>query len=210
MNNSVLVYDIEIKRCIPDKRNGSIAEVNPITGQPYEFCDGWNDHAGMGIGVLACFDCETNLPTVYNESNIDEFAALVKQRQIVTGFNVVKFDHQILKTFGIEIPDWQTFDIEREARIALGLPIDGATAGGRSLNDYARVNLGTAKTANGADAPKMYQRGELMPLINYCLSDVMIERRLFERARRGQLIDPITREALKLNVPEQFRINKEN
>lgn len=206
MNNSILVYDIEIKRCIPDKRNGLIAEINPTTGQPYEFCDGWNDRAGMGVGVLACFDCETNLPTVYDESNLDEFAALVKQRQIVAGFNVIKFDHQILKTFGIEIPAWQTFDVEREARIALSLPVDGATPGGRSLNEFARVNLGIAKTANGADAPKMYQRGELMPLINYCLSDVMIERRLWEKARRGQLIDPVTRQVLQLNVPEQFRI----
>lgn len=206
MNNSVLGYDIEIKRCIPDARNGSTAEINPATGQPYEFCGGWEDYAGMGIGVLACFDCETNLPAVYDESNLDEFAVLVKQRQLVTGFNIAKFDHRILQTLGIEIPTWQTFDVEREARIALGLPLDGKTPGGRTLNDFARVNLGTAKTANGADAPKMYQRGEMMRLINYCLSDVMIERRLFERARRGQLIDPVTRQVLQLNVPGQFRI----
>lgn len=206
MNNSVLVYDIEIKRCIPAKFGIENVEINPVTSAAYDYCSGWEDYAGMGIGVLACFDCETNLPTVYDESNLDEFAALVKQRQLVTGFNIAKFDHRILQAFGIEIPTWQTFDVYREALIACGLNPDERTPGGRNMNEFARVNLGTAKTANGADAPKMYQRGEMMRLINYCLSDVMIERRLFERARRGQLIDPVTRETLAMNVPDQFRI----
>jgi len=208
MNNSVLVYDIEIKRCVPDSRNanGINAEINPVTGLSYEYCKGWEDYAGMGVAVLAVWDCERSVSTIYDESTIGQFAELVRQRQLVTGFNVLKFDHRICEVFGVEIPKWKTFDVYREALIACGLNPDEPTRGGRNLNEFARVNLGITKTANGADAPKMYQRGELMPLINYCLSDVMIERRLWGKARRGQLIDPVTRQVLQLNVPEQFRI----
>lgn len=208
MNNSVLVYDIEIKRCVPDSRNanGINAEINPVTGLSYEYCKGWEDYAGMDVAVLAVWDCERSVSTIYDESTIGQFAELVRQRQLVTGFNVLKFDHRICEVFGVEIPKWKTFDVYRESLIACGLNPDERTPGGRNLNEFARVNFGAQKIRNGADAPKMYQRGEIFDLINYCIDDTMLERRLFEKARRGQLIDPVTRKTLELNVPEQFRI----
>lgn len=206
MNNSVLVYDIEIKRCIQDGRNGFTPEINPTTGEPYEYCKGWEDYRGMGVAVLAVWDCERNVSSVYSEETIGGFAELLKQRQLVSGFNIHKFDNRICEAFGVEIPQWQVFDVYREALIACGLNPDDRTPGGRKLNDFARVNLNIQKSEDGAEAPKMYQRGELFRVINYCIDDTMIERRLFEKARRGQLIDPVTRKVLQLNVPEMFRI----
>ncbi len=202
---NAIIYDIEIKGCIPDKRNGSLDEVNPVTGQPYEYCGGWTDFRGMGIATLCAWDCLTNMPLVFDESTIGEFGELVNRRQIVSGFNVVKFDNQICKAFGVEIPNWKTFDIYREALIGNGIDPEQPTRGGRNMNEFARVNFGGAKTANGADAPKMFQRGEMMKLINYCLSDVMIERRLFMRAIEGTLIDPVTGNVLALNIPESLK-----
>lgn len=203
---SAIVYDIEIQRCIPDKRNPSAAsETNPVTGSPYEFCEGWTDYKGMGIGVLCAWDCVTNRPLVFNESNLEEFQNLIQMRQIVTGFNIHKFDNNICAAAGFEIEKWKSFDIYREALIACGLDPEKPTPGGRNLNEFARVNLGTKKREDGAEAPKMFQRGETMRLINYCLDDVMIERALFMRAIAGNLVDPVTGNKLVLNIPEQLR-----
>lgn len=203
MNTSALIYDIEIKRCIP---SGGTAEFNPKTGRPYEYCEGWHDYKGMGIAVLAVWDCERSVSLVFDEGSLDEFAALVQQRQYVCGFNIRNFDNRICAAFGVEIPRWKTFDVYREALIAAGLDPDERTPGGRKLNDFARVNFGLQKRENGADAPKMYQRGELFRLINYCIDDTMLERRVFERARRGTLLDPVTGQVLNLNVPQALRI----
>jgi hypothetical protein len=206
---SAIVYDIEIRRCIPDTRNPAAAsEINPVTGSPYEFCDGWTDYKGMKIGVLCAWDCVTNRPLVYDESNIEEFQNLIQQRQIVTGFNIHKFDNNICAAYGLEIEKWKVFDLYREALIACGVDPDKPTRGGRNLNEFARVNLGTKKREDGADAPKMFQRGEMPRLYTYCLDDVMIERALFERARRGKLIDPVTGNVLKLNVPDAIKITE--
>lgn len=209
INNSVVVYDIEIKNLIPD-RDGRI-EINPKTGQPYQYCDGWHDHAGMGIGVLAAWDCLGKVASFYDESNLDEFAKLIEQRELVTGFNIVKFDNRVLAAHGIEIPSYKVFDPYRETLIAKGFDPDDESRrppSGRKLDDFASVNFGIRKLENGADAPKLYQQGKFLRVLNYCHHDTMLELRVFERARRNQLIDPLTREVVRLNVPEAFRIEE--
>lgn len=206
MEISAIVYDIEIQRCIPDTRNPAAAsEINPTTGVPYKCCDGWTDYAGMGIGVLCAWDCLTNRPLVYDQSTLGQFAELVQQRQVVTGFNIHKFDNNICAAFGVEIKAWKVFDLYREALIACGLNPEERTPGGRNLNEFARINLGVKKREDGAEAPKMFQRGELARLATYGLDDVMIERALFMRAIKGTLIDPVTGSTLALSVPEQLR-----
>lgn len=209
INNNVVVFDIEIKNLIPD-RDGRI-EINPKTGQPYQYCNGWHDHAGMGIAVLAAWDCLENVASFYDESNLSEFAKLIEQRELVTGFNIVKFDNRVLAAHGIEIPSYKVFDPYRETLIAKGFDPDDESRrppGGRKLDDFALVNFGIRKLENGADAPKLYQQGEFLRVLNYCHHDTMLELRVFERARRNQLIDPLTREVVRLNVPEAFRIEE--
>lgn len=208
INNSVVVFDIEIKNLVPN--GGRAREINPVTGQPYQYCEGWHDYAGIGIAVLAAWDCLENVASFYDESNLDEFAKLIQQRELVTGFNIVKFDVRVLAACGVEIPPYKIFDPYRELMIAKGFnpDEDKPTPGGRKLDDFALVNFGIRKLENGADAPKFYQEGQFLRVLNYCHHDTMLERRVFERARRNQLIDPLTREVVRLNVPEAFRIEQ--
>ncbi len=203
---NALCYDIEIRTCIPDSWNpGASNEINPVTGEPYKFCDGWDDHKGMGIGVLCAWDFLTNRPLVYSQENVADFGRLIEQRQVVTGFNVQKFDNKICAAFGVDIPSWKTFDIYRETIIAAGIDPEGKTPGGRKLNDFARVNLRTQKVEDGRNAPKMFQRGEWAQLTTYCLDDVSIEASLFRRAINGNLIDPFTYEVIELELPEAVK-----
>ncbi len=44
----MLIYDIEIRNAIPD-RNGA-------TEPGVQYCEGWEDHRGMGIAVIGCYD----------------------------------------------------------------------------------------------------------------------------------------------------------
>ena len=131
--------------------------------------------------------------------------ALINQRQLVIGFRTRGFDNKVLAANGIEIPDWQTFDIYDEVLKIEGLPLDKPNDGGRTVNDFARVNFGAVKSAHGSEAPKMFQRGELATLYSYCLRDVMLERRLWLRAHAGNLIHPKTRQVINLPIPETMK-----
>ena len=199
---NALVYDIETRCGIPAAKDYAPQEINPVTNEPYLYARDWQDFKGMGVGVLCCWDFLTNRARVFSQENIAEFGELVKQRQIVSGFNIHKFDNQICEAYGVEIPEWKSFDIYREVLIWAGLDPDERTPGGRNLNEFARINLGIQKIANGADAPKMYQRGEWAQSTTYCLDDVAIESSLFHRAIQGKLIDPVTGNVVELRLPE--------
>lgn len=203
---NALIYDVEIQRCIPD-RNGTTAEINPVTGQPYLFCDGWHDHKGMGVACVCVWDCLENVPWVFSgsESDIADLNELIQLRQLVIGFNTIGFDNKVLAANRCHIPEWKCFDIYAEVIKAEGLPADRPHDGGRSVDHFAAVNFGMQKSAHGAEAPKMFQRGELAALYSYCLRDVMLERRLWMRAIEGTLIHPRTRQVIELPIPEGFK-----
>jgi hypothetical protein len=48
MINTALVYDLEIIKAIPE-RDGSRLD-------GYDYCEGWHDHANMGVSVIGAFD----------------------------------------------------------------------------------------------------------------------------------------------------------
>lgn len=202
---NALVLDVEIQNCIPDSRGDFNVEFNPVTGEAYRFCGGWQDYAGMGIGCVCVWDCLENMPLVFDSSNLSELKALIDLRQVIVGFNTINFDNKVLAANGIEIPIWKNFDLYAEVLRLEGLELGKPNDGGRSVDDFARVNFGLKKSAHGSEAPKMFQRGELAALHSYCLRDVMLERRLFMRAVQGNLIHPKTGKIINLPIPEALK-----
>jgi hypothetical protein len=65
-----------------------------------------------------------------------------------------------------------------------------------SLDAIARAN-GYAKTGNGALAPQLWQDGKYREVIDYCLNDCQITRKLFLKYKNGELIDPNNGKILK-------------
>jgi hypothetical protein len=61
----VLIYDIEIEKGIPDKKNPREPDI--------AYCAGWDDHANMGISVIGAYDSQTGY-RVFLKDNFDEFS----------------------------------------------------------------------------------------------------------------------------------------
>jgi hypothetical protein len=184
----VVVYDIEIKKCIPDRGKQNDASL--------QYCNGWGDHAGMGIAVLAAYDTREGIPRVFCEDNLDEFQKLIAGRT-VAGFNNIGFDEKVLLAHGIHVT--ASYDLMCEVRAALGLPRSGPGGAGRKLDELARVNLGVQKSMSGALAPVQWQRGKIGEVIDYCLRDVMLTLALLERC--PDLVDPVTGDLLEVKMP---------
>lgn len=158
---NIVVYDTEIKR--------------PIDGKEVT----WNCHDKMGISVACLFDYESGDTIVYLDDNIGELHKRLEAADLVVGFNTINFDHILLRaTVGAE-GEYKNYDLFQEMQASRNL---NKFSGGCKLDDVLKATFCMEKTANGAEAPHMFQRGEMGKLISYCLADVRRERMVFEYA----------------------------
>jgi hypothetical protein len=192
LNASVIVYDCEIIRCIP-----------PVLKSDLQYCGGWHDHTNMGISVIGVYDYLADQYRVFLEDNFADFARLVRGREHVIGFNSLAFDDRLCAAHGLEVTT--TYDLLCEVRVASGQSphYRPGTRPGYSLERLAQANLGTGKSGSGALAPELWQRGQIGKTIDYCLGDVALTKRLFDR--RAELIDPTGRGMLTLREPEGWK-----
>jgi hypothetical protein len=193
-----LIFDCEIVKCIPPTTSHGLWTKPP----DLEYCRGWSDFEGMGISVIAAYDYLTDRYRIFFEDNLSEFAELVTQRDTIIGFNSLAFDDKLCNAHGI--PVTTTYDLLCEVRKATGQPphYRSGTRPGYKLENLAQANLGHGKTASGAFAPELWQRGHRGHVTDYCLEDVRITKTLLELGIAGELKDPTGYGTGVIKLPE--------
>jgi hypothetical protein len=165
---NIVVYDLEIK--------------NVIDGENVK----WSTPEKMGISVGVAFHYLTGEYKVFMDDNLPALAKLLNQAEVVSGFNIIGFDNTLLNaTLAPECEKYHgknTYDILLESRIATGWTPQKRFPSGMRLDDHLRGTFGPdfLKTADGAEAPIMYQDGRIGELVSYCIADVKRECLLFE------------------------------
>lgn len=179
----VLVYDLEIAKAVP------MATEPVMDGIAY--CEGWHDHHGMGISTICAWDSAADRGRVFCRDNWDAFAHLTAVADVLVSFNGLRFDNRVLRaSLGLGHLNEKSYDLKWEAQLAAGLDPE-ERASGFSLEKLCQVNVGLGKTGDGANAPIAWQRGEVGSVVDYCLADVRLTRRLWDRMRHnGGLRDP--------------------
>ncbi len=176
-----VIYDIEIVKGIPDKKNRAQEGI--------DYCKGWDDHAGMGISVVGAYDLVTDRYRVFLKDNLDDFALLLRDRDTYVSFNGIGFDNKVLAHHMSPalLPEEKCYDILRELWVGDGLAPEFKypTHIGYSLGDVGYVNFGLSKNGDGALAPIDWQEGRYGTVIDYCLNDIKLTKRCFERIRQG-------------------------
>jgi hypothetical protein len=198
----VLIWDCEIVRAIPE-RDGS----RPLKSEGIEYCAGWDDFDHLGISTVGVWDCVSDMPLVFCADNIYKFADMANAYDRIVGFNSVRFDTELIKATGQDAfhfaPKAQ-YDILRELWIHDGLDpddFDPKTHVGYSLQACAKANFGIGKSGDGASASIDWQRGQVGRVITYCLRDVMLTHRLFERIMRQEgIVHPKTGKIVHLSI----------
>jgi len=198
----VLIYDIEIAQAIQGKepRQSGI-----------RYCQGWKDFAGMGISVMCCYDYDEERYRVFMNDNMNEVETLFRKHDIIIGFNSISFDNNVL---ACEVPDLtkgyldgKSYDILVEIWKAAGLSptFKYPSHIGYSLDAMVKANdLASGKTGNGAAAPVWYQLGRYGKLIDYCMADVWLTKKLMDKILEGDsLINPKNGEWLVFDSPKQ-------
>ncbi|MGV3662469.1 MAG: ribonuclease H-like domain-containing protein [Prosthecobacter sp.] len=135
---------------------------------------GWGNKHKMGISVAVTFSTKLNEYMIYTE---DEAGALIDQLRradLVVGFNHISFDYEVLMGHSI-------FDFRDQLR-SLDMLVDLEKALGHriKLDAVAAATLGTGKTADGLDALRWWQQGEVAKIAEYCCYDVKVTKCVYE------------------------------
>lgn len=198
MSIKVLTFDIEIQNCIQGKGE----EKDP----QYNYCGGWNDQAGMGISFLGAHRSWDQQIEFFDEKNLHKFPLLIKDADVVTGYNIFGFDTGVYKATMTRLgkdPEtgmkWKCYDPFNDIKKALR----DRFPKGWTLENVATSTLGYGKNGDGAEAPRMWQRGEIADLINYLAQDCRVEAALFQFILENGYVNNISKEVnvIELQLP---------
>ena len=135
----------------------------------------------LGVSLVGTYHYNEDKFIAYREESFAELAKILKEAELLIGFNLIGFDWPVLAA---ELGDWvkelPTLDLMFEAQKALGHRI--------SLDALAQATLGMNKIGSGLDALYYYAEGNWEKLERYCLEDVKITRDLYEYAKTNHIL----------------------
>ena len=109
----------------------------------------------------------------YTEETVADLVAELKAADLVVGFNVVRFDYEVLRAYTTEpLRNIPTVDMLDHIYKRLGFRV--------SQDNLAQTTLGTTKSADGLQAVRWYKEGRIQEILDYCQQDVEVTRRLYE------------------------------
>ena len=165
---------------------------------------GWDAPPGdFGITCVVGWSAATGRPHIYSDLNLGELSTMMEHHHAILSFNGVNFDLPIIEAlYGEKVPVKYHLDLLQiiwEATSETG----GRHAGYR-LTECAERTLGIGKSGDGTLAPQLAEDGKWCELVDYCIQDVVITRKLFLYAQKHGGIIGTNGELLKLNFPDWF------
>ena len=178
-NVNYAVFDLETQR--------SAAEVG-----------GWHRAHLMKVSCAVLYDSKENRFIDFMEDQIDQFIEHLQSFDLIVGFNIKRFDYQVLKGYSdFNFKKLKNLDILQEVKEYLGFRL--------SLAHLATTTLGTNKTADGLQALQWWQEGRILEIIEYCRQDVKITRDLYRYGRDNGYLVFKNKRNQKLRIPVVWR-----
>ena len=134
---------------------------------------GWRNCHLMKISVAGLYDTLEERFRIFREDQVDDLLALIEKADLIVGFNIKRFDYDVLKGYTAkDLKKLPTFDILEDIHQRLGYRL--------SLDHLAVETLHRSKSGDGLQALEWFKAGEMEKLSEYCLLDVEITKAIFE------------------------------
>ena len=173
------VFDLETQR--------SAAEVG-----------GWHHADRMGISCGVIYDARKKDYIPYMEDQIEQLIAHLKKFDLIIGFNIKRFDYQVLKGYSrFNFTALNTLDILEDIHSHLGFRL--------SLAHLVQETLNSDKTADGLQALRWWKQGHIRELIDYCRMDVKLTRDLFVYGRQKGYLIFRNRDQNRIRIPVNWQ-----
>jgi len=152
---NILVYDLETKKVFEE-----------VGGQE-------NAHL-LEISVAGVYDYNANEYYAFRENELNQFEQLLKNCDLLIGFNSIGFDNKVLQPYlkSVNVNALPNLDMLVDFKNHLGFRV--------KLDNVATTTLLEGKSGSGLDAIRYYRLGEWDKLESYCLDDVRVTRDVYE------------------------------
>jgi len=158
---------------------------------------GWNNIHRMGLAVAVTYSSTDATFCRFTEDDAGELVAELQRADLVVGFNVVRFDYQVLQPYTqVPLQTLPTVDMMQHVFQALGFRL--------SLDAIASATLGASKSADGIQAVHWYRRGEIDKVLDYCQRDVEVTRDVYEFGLRHGFVRYRDRQYRMRQVPVRW------
>ncbi len=143
------------------------------TQRTFDEVGGRHNIGKLGMSVAVTFSTADGEFRRYTEENVADLIAELGAADKVVGFNVLRFDYEVLEAYTEEsLADIPTVDMLDDIYRKLGFRV--------SLDNLAGATLGISKSADGLQAVRWYRQGNISEILEYCQQDVEVTRRLYE------------------------------
>jgi len=133
---------------------------------------GWHRADLMRVSCVVVYDSKTDAFATFQEAQISDLIDCLGQFELVVGFNIKRFDYQVLSGYSDQdFRQFPTLDLLEKIHRQLGYRL--------SLDRLAQVTLGKNKSADGLQALRWWKQGRIDEIIAYCKQDVEITRDLY-------------------------------
>lgn len=136
---------------------------------------GWDHISKMKMACAVTLALDTGAFRRYLEPEVDELLADLRAASLIVGFNVQRFDYEVLRPYAGRPLKLPTVDLLADIYRTLGFRL--------SLDSVAGATLGQTKSADGMLAVKWFREGQIEKLLDYCQQDVQVTRDLYEYGR---------------------------
>jgi DEAD/DEAH box helicase domain-containing protein len=126
------------------------------------------------VSVCGAYLSWTKEYIAFFESDIQDFLNLLREVDLVVGFNQIWFDLPVLQKYS-------TFDLKKLTNYDILLEFQNKAGFKPKLDDLAKATLGTAKTDSYHTYKDYYHQQKMAELTDYCMNDVLITQKIFQK-----------------------------
>jgi DEAD/DEAH box helicase domain-containing protein len=176
----VMFFDLETQR--------SAAEVG-----------GWHNAHLMRVALAVVYDSATGAFETFGEGRVAELIDRLAEADLVVGFNVNRFDYQVLRGYSErDLSALPTFDMLDAIHRRLGFRLP--------LSHLGEETLGVGKSADGLQSLQWWKEGRVEEIEKYCRDDVALLRDLMAHAEQHGYLRFRTRNGERVRLPAPWRI----
>jgi DEAD/DEAH box helicase domain-containing protein len=164
------------------------------TQRTFDEVGGRHNIRRLGLSAAVTYSTADGCFRHYEEETVGDLIAALKAADRVVGFNVLRFDYEVLRAYTDDpldqIPTVDMLDhIYRRLKFRV------------SLDNLAGATLGRAKSADGLQAVRWYREGRIQEVLAYCQQDVEVTRLLYEYGQQHKHVKYRDRSFREQRVP---------
>lgn len=139
----------------------------------------------LKISVVCIYDSLTDSYLAFEEKELLKLDELLKQADLVVGFNIRDFDLEVLAPYLLT-------PVQSLPVLDLLVEFEKARGHRASLQSIAQATLNCSKSGSGWDAIKLFKEGRMDELKKYCMDDVRITKDIYEYGVKHQKVSFIS------------------